>query len=199
MDPCARILSAGHDILAADGLRAITTQRIAQRAHVSKNTLYKCFPSKDALLQAVVLSLLEGYFAKWDEILDSDAPAIDRIQQSLRLVSEFLPQLEQRVLSQVQAVAPHLWKGIDTARMQRISKLRLLMEDAQADGCFRPDVDPRHWVLLLMGTIESVVNPTVLLREGISFVDMFRSLQSIFYNGLLTEKGRESIAQEEHT
>ena len=197
MDPRARILSAGRDILAAEGLRAITTQKIAERAHVSKNTLYQSFPSKDALLRAVVLSLLEGYFSQWDEILDDDAPAIDRIQRSLHLVSEFLPQLQHQVLSQVEAVAPQLWEGIDAIRMQRIRRLQSLMEDAQDEGYFRTDVNPEHWVLLLMGAIGSVVNPVVLFREGISFVDMFRSLHSIFYHGLLTEKGRHYIAQKE--
>ena len=52
--------------------------------------------------------------------------------------------------------------------------------------------------MLLMGAIGSVVNPTVLLREGISFVDMFRSLHSIFYRGLLTEKGRHHVEQKEN-
>jgi AcrR family transcriptional regulator len=198
MNPQERILTVGREILAVKGLRAITTQTIAQRAHVSKNTLYQCFPSKDALLQAVVLSLLEGYFSKWDEILDSDALAIDRIQASLRLVTEVLPEMQSQVLAQVESVAPHLWETIDAVRMQRIQKLRSLMEAAQVEGYFRPDIDPEHWVLLLMGAIGSVVNPTVLLREGISFADMFRSLHSIFYHGLLTEKGRHHVEQKEN-
>jgi AcrR family transcriptional regulator len=192
-----RILSAGRDILLTRGLRAVTTQAIAQRAHVSKNTLYQCFPSKDDLLNAVVLSLLEGRLMQWDAILGSDAPAIDRIQASLGLLSEFLPQLQHQVLNQVEAVAPQLWETIDAIRMKRIRKMRSLMEEAQDDGHFRSDVDPGHWILLLMGAIGSVVTPAVLLRERISLVDIFRSLQSIYYHGLLTDEGRRHIAEKE--
>jgi AcrR family transcriptional regulator len=198
VEPQERILAAGREILATSGMRAITTHAIAQRAHVSKKTLYQCFPSKDALLEAIVLSLLEQHLSRWDTILDGDAPAIDRIQASLRLVTEFLPELQVHVLSQVESVAPHLWKSIDAVRMKRIRKLRLLMEDAQREGFFRSDVNPEHWVLLLMGAIRSVVNPTVLLREGISFVDMFRSVHLIYYHGLLTDEGRRYSTEKEN-
>ncbi len=198
MDARERILHAGRDILASDGLRAITTQAIAQRARVSKKTLYLAFPDKDALLKAVVLSLIEEHLDRWDRILDRRTLAIDRIQSSLGFVSQFIPLIQQQLINQVQSVAPQLWDAIDAIRTKRLKRMTALIEEAQQSGHLRCDFDPEHWTLFLMGTVSAVLTPTVLLRTGIPLTDLFRSLQTIYYTSLLTEKGRRHIAEQEY-
>ena len=194
-DAKARILHVGREILASEGLRAITTQAIAKRARVSKKTLYLAFPSKDALLEAIVLSLIEEHLNRWDRILEREALAIDRIQASLRFVSEFIPLIQQQLINQVQSVAPQLWETIDAIRMKRLRRMAALISEAQREGHLRGDIDPDHWTLLLMGTVGAVLTPTVLLRTGIPLSDLFRSLQIIYYTSLLTDEGRRHIAR----
>jgi len=190
MDVREQILRVGRDLLVEGGLRAITTNAIAQRARISKKTLYQYFPSKDELLEAILVSFVEENLEHWDEILERDDTAIHRISASLRFVSEFLPQIQSHVIAQVESVAPHLWNTIDAIHTQRLRKLKALIEDAQQEGTIRDDVDPDHWILLLTGAIRSVVKPKVLLRTGILATDLFASIQTIYYHGLLTEKGR---------
>lgn len=47
------ILNAAAELFAADGFRAVTVPQIARRAGVGLGTLYRRFPSKDALANAV--------------------------------------------------------------------------------------------------------------------------------------------------
>jgi AcrR family transcriptional regulator len=197
MDAKAKILHAGRDILTNEGLRAITTQAIAQRARVSKKTLYRVFPSKDALLEAIVLSLVEEHLERWDRILERETSAIDRIQASLRFISEFLPLIQQQFVNQVQSVAPQLWEVIDEIRTKRLQRMATLFAEAQREGHLRSEMDPEHWTLFLMGTVGAVLTPGVLLRTGIPLTDLFRSLQTIYYTSLLTEEGRRHIARQE--
>lgn len=199
MDAKSRILHAGRDILTSEGLRAITTQAIAQRARVSKKTLYRLFSSKDALLEAIVVSRIEGHLERWDRILEDPSPAIDRIEMSLQFVSEFIPLIQQQLINQVQSVAPHLWEIIDAMRLKRLKRMEGLMEEAQQSGHLRCDVDPEHWTLFLMGAVGAVLTPTVLLRTGIPLTELFQSLQAIYYTSLLTDKGRRHIAEQEST
>ena len=191
------ILTAGREILLSEGLRAITTNEIARRARVSKKTLYNLFPNKEALVEAIVVSFLEANLSRLDEILAREASAIDRILASLDFISRFIPQIQSQVLNQVETVAPQLWARIDAIRMQRLQKLKILLEEAQRDGFLRPDINPDHWILLLTGTIQSVLTPKVLLGTGIPLTDLVQSVKTIYYNGLLTEKGRAYVATKE--
>jgi AcrR family transcriptional regulator len=192
-----QILAIGQELLVEDGLRAITTNAVAQRARVSKKTLYQHFPSKDALIEAILVSFMEDHLSRWDGILAREEPAIERILASLRFVAEFLPMIQSRVISQVEAVAPHLWETMDAIRTKRLQRLTSLMIEAQHDGFLRSDVNPEHWILLLTGVVRSVVPPQVLLRTGISLIEILRSIQTIYFDGLLTEKGKCYIAEKE--
>lgn len=190
-------METGRELLLSEGLRAITTNEIARRARISKKTLYGLFPSKDVLLEGIVVSFVEGNLARWDAILDRDASAIDRILASLQFLGEFMPQVQSRLITQVEAVAPHLWARIDAIRLQRLARLETLMEEAQEEGVLRTDVDPEHWTLLLTGAIRSVLTPKTLMQTGIPLLDLIRSVQTIFFDGLLTEEGRATIATKE--
>lgn len=190
-----QILAIGHQLLVRDGLRAITTNAVAQRARISKKTLYRYFPSKDELLEEILVSFVEENLSHLDNILKRDEPAIERILASLRYIGEFLPQMQHRVISQVESVAPHLWQRIDDIRVRRLQALKGLMEEAQGDGYLRSDVNPNHWILLLTGTIQSVITPQVLLRTRISLIELLESLQTIYFEGLLTDKGKHYIEE----
>jgi len=192
-----RVLAAGQEILFSEGLRSITTNEIARRARVSKKTLYRLFPNKDALVEAIVVSFMKANLSRWDAILEQETSAMDRILASLEFVSQFMPQIQSQLIDQVETVAPHLWSTIDAIRLKRLQKLKALMEEAQAEGFLRAEVDPDHWLLLLTGTILSVVTPRVLLRTGISLMKLLASVKSIYYDGLLTEKGRQYVATKE--
>ena len=191
-----RIVACGRRLLAEKGLRAITTNAMAERARISKKTLYQCFPTKDALVGAILIAFIEGNLARWDAILDEEnSPAMDRIGRSLDYVAQFLPQIQAQILSQTEpgSVTPELWAKIDAIRVSRLSRFRGLMEKAQEEGYLRADVDPDHWILLLLGVVQTVLVPSVLLERGIPLPDIVRTVRTIYYDGLLTEKGRRYV------
>ena len=116
---------------------------------------------------------------------------------SLHFVSQFLPQIQSRVITQVESMAPQLWDRIDAIRVKRVQKLKGLLEQAQRDGFFRSDVNPDHWILLLTGTIQSVLIPKILLRTRIPLTSLVGSAKLIYFDGLLTDKGKRYIANKE--
>jgi AcrR family transcriptional regulator len=61
-----RILAAARELVAAHGIDALTTNRIADAAHVNIATLYQYFPNKEAVLDA----LLAVYMAEITTALD---------------------------------------------------------------------------------------------------------------------------------
>ncbi len=62
LTPKERLLQAGLELFDEEGFHAVGIDRILRRAGVAKMTLYKHFPSKQALIIAVLERKVEEYF-----------------------------------------------------------------------------------------------------------------------------------------
>jgi len=65
------LLSAALDLFVEKGYAATRVEEVAQRAGVSKGTLFLYFPSKEELFKAVVRENLSGRFAEWSQEFES--------------------------------------------------------------------------------------------------------------------------------
>jgi TetR/AcrR family transcriptional regulator len=64
------LLAAALELFVEKGFAATRVEEVAQRAGVSKGTLFLYFPSKDELFKAVVRHSLAGRFTEWDAEID---------------------------------------------------------------------------------------------------------------------------------
>lgn len=69
----AQVLAAGHDLLAADGLAALTMRGLAQRLGVAPNALYSHVSSKSALIDAMIDEVLAQVTAPSPDVEDPRA------------------------------------------------------------------------------------------------------------------------------
>lgn len=63
------LLAAALELFVEKGYAATRVEEVAQRAGVSKGTLFLYFPSKEELFKAVVRENISDHFAKWGEEL----------------------------------------------------------------------------------------------------------------------------------
>ncbi|HXD02894.1 MAG TPA: TetR/AcrR family transcriptional regulator [Novosphingobium sp.] len=75
------IVQAARDMFLADGFDAVGMKQVAERARVSKGTLYSRYPSKEVLFTAVIEQTVEDWSA---EAAQGDALLTDDIAQRLR-------------------------------------------------------------------------------------------------------------------
>src|SRR4051794_27186792 len=61
------------------GFRRANVEAIGRRAGVSRPTVYRRFPSKAALLRAVIIKDVEAFVERMDAALSGTAPARDRL------------------------------------------------------------------------------------------------------------------------
>jgi TetR/AcrR family transcriptional regulator of autoinduction and epiphytic fitness len=73
------ILRAAAEVFRRDGVRGASTDAIAERAGVSKRTLYNHFASKDALFDAVIERYWQRFAARFDEETDAALDLESRI------------------------------------------------------------------------------------------------------------------------
>ncbi|HYA48255.1 MAG TPA: TetR/AcrR family transcriptional regulator [Burkholderiales bacterium] len=194
VDPAlrSRIVQAGRELFLGRGFVRVTADDIARRLGISKATLYKLFPSKEAILRAVSQQIMTEIISHVEELLADGRLGLPEKLAALfasvaRRISEFGPNLVQ----DIQKAAPRVWKEIDDFRREKINKnFGKILESGRREGLFRGDID--EGILLRMFTflIGEFVNPEAILRSGRTPAQAFESVIKVFFQGILTDKGR---------
>lgn len=83
------MLTAGRKVILAVGLRAATMEAIAAEAGVAKPTLYKYFPDKGAIYDAVADTVTEEVKLDFDMALAREGSAAARIAAALTAKKKF--------------------------------------------------------------------------------------------------------------
>ena len=68
-----RILATANELFYQEGIRAIGVDTVVERSGVSKTSLYRLFPSKDALIAAFAAERDRLFWAWWDRIEEQHA------------------------------------------------------------------------------------------------------------------------------
>src|SRR5690242_6187770 len=75
-----QIRTAAQRLFLATGYERTTMDAIAADAHVSKQTLYRYYPAKEALFVDILRALTVGRFLREVPSLDTDTAPVDRAQ-----------------------------------------------------------------------------------------------------------------------
>jgi AcrR family transcriptional regulator len=83
------ILEAGSALIAEEGLEAVTTNAIAERAGTSIGSLYQFFPNKDSIIEAIAQAVAEELHAERLLLPYPPTPVL-AVRQHLDWLSQFL-------------------------------------------------------------------------------------------------------------
>lgn len=161
----AKILAAAEAVLADEGLAA-PIDDIARRAGVGIGTVYRHFPTKEALFEAIFVAWVQRLVDEARARLDDENPG-----------QSFFEELDSWLQHSVQhrAVAEGLAEtGIDvkaaTADLKQDLRdsVELLLQRAQAAGAVRNDVEIGDVMILLSGACTALnqadLDPAARLR-----------------------------------
>jgi AcrR family transcriptional regulator len=145
----AKILEAAEEVFAAEGL-AVPIDEVARRAGVGVGTVYRHFPTKEALFEAIVVSRLEGLIERADELSN----ASDACAALFAFVSDLVTlAVEKKDIHDELARAGMSSEQMGAAIKDRLTAgVEVLLQRAQAVGGVRQDVNIVDLTTLLMGT-----------------------------------------------
>lgn len=143
-----RILEAAAEAFAADG-RLVPLDDIARRAGVGAGTVYRNFPTKEALFRAVVTARIEAIVDEAAALADAADPAEAFYGFVVRVVDRAM--FNHAVC---EALAADL-KGFDAGGMDArfTAALDRLLRRAQTAGAVRSDVDVQDVRALMTGAM----------------------------------------------
>jgi TetR/AcrR family transcriptional regulator, mexJK operon transcriptional repressor len=122
----AEILRAARPILLRDGLGGTTLDRVAAEGRISKMTLYRHFPSKEALFAGLVTAMCEDMRAGLENATSAnlDKPAAKRLADELRAFTAAL--IEPDALALYRLIVADGWRFPDLSRVFDQSGMRII-------------------------------------------------------------------------
>ncbi len=139
-----RILEAARAAFAEDGL-SVTLDEIARRAGVGVGTIYRRFPDKEQLIDALFETRMNEFAAEAEAALLTD----DAWTGLVRFLDRATEQHAcDRGFKEVALSGTHGLERVARARQLMFPLVSRLVARAQADGSLRADVDPTDMPLL---------------------------------------------------
>jgi AcrR family transcriptional regulator len=186
------ILDAAADLFARHGYARTETQMLADRLGVGKGTIYRYFPSKEALFRAAVDRGMR-HLQEWVEAEVADvADPLDRIS---RAIHAFLAYFEKHpglveLFVQERAQFHDRKKPAYFAHHEaNVGPWRELYRKLVAEGCARdlPDADNQDVVSdLLYGTVLA----NYFTGRRVPYPEQARHIVDIVFHGILTDAER---------
>jgi AcrR family transcriptional regulator len=170
-----RVVAAAAEVFREKGEAAVVPE-IAARAGVGKGTVYRCFPTKDHLVAAVLTQRVRWFEREVRAAAASDDPW-GAFTGFMERIADAYCEDRGMVASMSQAI--ELAELVE-ARAAAHEALSELIERAIAQGAMRPDAQPADLKILLSGIARSLAaeqerDPAVWRRYARLVVDALRA------------------------
>lgn len=184
----ARIIAGARKHFFAHGFRGVTMDDIARELGMSKKTLYAHFTSKPDLLEAAIQNKLGNF--------DSDLAAIETkhegdfattLREYLACMARHAGELTPAFVRDMKTVAADLWTAVESRRAAVLERyFGKLFKDGRKQGLIRADLPPKLIMEVMLGLIQSVLNPQKVSELNLTPQSALAQTLSIILNGIFT-------------
>jgi len=163
-DTRARIVDAAEALFRRLGFAKTAVADIAAELGMSPANVYRFFPSKNAIVEAICQRCLAEVEGKAWAVARGRGSAAERME---RLVLEIFVYhrdnfiTEQRVHDMVLVAIEHSWDAIKLHKQAVHAAMELILRDGIEAGAFEP-VDPRETATLMMQSLIRYMHPLVV-------------------------------------
>jgi TetR/AcrR family fatty acid metabolism transcriptional regulator len=157
------ILDAAIRVFAEHGYHGARVGDIAEDAGVAHGLLYHYFASKDEVLRTIFLENWGELIGRFRAVEGSDEPAPEKLEGIAKILLRTWRNDPALVTVMVREVArsQHLQAQVDDVR-EAFAIVQRVIEEGQAEGTFRNDVDARLASWIFYGGLEEVLTGWVL-------------------------------------
>jgi AcrR family transcriptional regulator len=135
-----KLLAAATEAFAEEG-EDVALDAVAARAGVGIGTLYRHFPSRDALVVAAYLQEVDALCCAAGDLLAS-RPADEALREWAERFADYIAAKRSMGEALRTAVSSSDTMAFGDCRGRILGALRLLLAAGAEDGTLRPDVDP---------------------------------------------------------
>jgi len=162
----AATVEAVVDLAAEQNPSDITTTAIAQRMGLTQGALFRHFPTKDAILQAVMSWVTERLLAQVDKAAKGVASPLVALEAIFMAHIDFVsqhPGVPRMLFGELQRPGETLPKKVVQTMIHHYGeRLHRLLEAGKARGELNAELDVEAAAILFIGTIQGLVMQSLL-------------------------------------
>lgn len=181
-----RILRAGLDLFLQQGIRKTSIDDVADRAGVTRVTVYRHFSDRQQLIGEAFLQV-NAAFGRIREALEEES---DLDSFLIRMAAELstVPLGFMSGMAELETLHPEIHADLRKGRRQL---LRAIFDElygrAKREGRLRPGLDKDVVEALFWEVVMTLPESSVLSSRGLSPTDIYSTLSGLLLYGLLKE------------
>lgn len=187
-----RVVAAARRQFLAHGFRSVSMDDLAAELGMSKKTLYMSFPSKAALLEAVLKDKFREVEADLGQLAKDQAVDVEAaLHRFLSCLQRHTAEIQPAFVRDIGRETPELFQLIEQRRRELIRRyFGRLFEDGKNAGVIRHDI-PTHLIIeILLGAVQAIMNPPKLMELGFTVEKGYSSVIRLILEGALVAKGK---------
>jgi AcrR family transcriptional regulator len=179
-----RVLEAAKAVFSAGGSDA-SLEAVARRADVGIGTLYRHFPTREALYEAVYRREVEQLADLAERLKADNVAPTEALRRWLRSNVEFVAT--KKGMSAALALAAHGSSELSAYSLDRLTRaVGALLDRAAAAGEIRADISPEDLLRALVGMC--------YMNDQLGWQASVLRLLDVFVDGLCSSKGSASAS-----
>jgi AcrR family transcriptional regulator len=185
-----RVIGAARRQFFAHGFRSVSMDDLAAELGMSKKTLYACFPSKTALVEAVLKAKVGEVEADLRQLAQDQAANVEMaLHQFLSCLQRHTAEIQPAFVRDIGRETPELFQLIEHRRRELIRRyFGGLFEDGKKAGVIRSDIPTHLLIEILLGAVQAIMNPPKLMELGLTVEHGYSSVIRLILEGALVTK-----------
>jgi AcrR family transcriptional regulator len=171
------------------GFRRITMDEIARNLRMSKKTLYALFPAKEALIRAVVESIMEPNLSRLRELMQNEKTVAAIFSGSMAVFHGLSQSISEPMMSDMRTM-PEIWREVESRRQNVLLGLRKALERGKRSGEIRPDLHVDLFLRIYILIVNAVGNPAVMMELNLKPSELADQIYAVFFHGIMND-GRQ--------
>jgi len=167
---------------------------LAAELGMSKKTLYAHFPSKEELVKAVLLDKAHEVETDLAQLSRANGSSVESaLRNLLDCLQRHTSEIHPAFVRDIDRDTPELFQLIEQRRRELISRyFGALFERGRKSGTIRKDIPTPLIIEILLGAVQSLMNPPKLTALGLTVETGYSSIIRVILEGALTNKSRSS-------
>ena len=166
----------------------ITTAAIAKHMNLTQGALFRHFPNKEAIWQAVMEWVAERLLARVDKAAKSAAPPLAALEAVFTTHIEFVsahPGIPRMLFAELQRAEDTVPKRMARTLLQKYGeRLALMIEKGKAEGEIDSSINTAAAATLFIGTIQGLVMQSLLAGDPGTMQDKVPGVFTIYRRGI---------------
>jgi AcrR family transcriptional regulator len=185
-----KVLIAARRLFFSFGYSKVTMDELAFELNMSKRTLYQLYKSKNILLEAVIYDFFQDFQEDISKITyTKKEDALASLKEIISLIQGQVTKFSIHAFEDIKRNNPKAWQIIINLREKMFNnELKKLLKQAKKENIVRDDIDVDIIVLLILNTIQSLVNPETISRLPYSTEEVIDMLSRFIISGIIKPK-----------